>query len=79
MSSGEVSLSILKYRIYKCRTENLEGDSNNKQWEEDGETFRDWEQLGELEISLTIEQYDLLPTKKYSFDIKIQYHEQSIL
>ena len=36
MGSEEAILSILNYPVYKCRTEDLEGDLDSEQWEEDG-------------------------------------------
>ena len=39
---------------YKCRIEDLEGDSDSEQWEIKGKIICDWKQIGELETFLSM-------------------------
>ena len=53
MSSWEVTLSILKYPLHKRTTEDLEGDSDNEQWdEEEWNLLYEWGWIGQLETIL---------------------------
>ena len=45
MSSGEVTINILKYLGNKSKTEDLEGDSDSEKWMKSSETFCGWEQI----------------------------------
>ena len=49
ISSGEVTLNILKYPGYKWRTEDLEGYLDSEQWDEDEQNLQRQEQIREFD------------------------------